>query len=346
MNYYDLDIHKRYSVYTQMDSGGQILAQGRVDRVDNDREALAGIIGAAPDRAKVAMEATGSWYWLYEFLEGTAAVVLAHPLKTRAIAEARVKTDKVDATILAHLLRTDLLPTAYIPPREVRDSRELLRYRAALVRIRTAVKNRVHALLVKNRLLPRCSDVFGRQGRAWLTTLELRPVYGHALQGFLTVLDVLEEQIRQATTRINAQAKASAEAQLLTTLPGIGHYSALLLLSEIGDVRRFPDARHLVSYAGLTPSVCASGGSVRYGCITKQGSTWLRWILTEAAQVAARKEGKLREFYRRIARRKGHKTAIIALARQMLTIIYHMLRRKEPYREASGISVGNMARVP
>lgn len=270
MDYYGLDIHKRYSAYTRMDSGGQVLAQGRVD---NNREVLTAIIGAAPDGAKVFMEATGNWYWLYELLEGTAEVVLAHPLKTRAIAEARVKTDKVDATILAHLLRTDLLPTAYIPPRKVRDSRELLRYRAVLVRIRTAIKNRVHSLLVKNGFLPPRRDVFGRQGRAWLTTLELRPVYRHALEGFLAVLDVLEEQIRQATVRIDAQAKASPEARLLTTLPGIGHYSALLLLSEIGDARRFPDTRHLVSYAGLTPSVCASGGSVGYGRITKQGST-------------------------------------------------------------------------
>jgi transposase len=253
-------------------------------------------------------------------------VTLAHPLRTRAIADAKVKTDKIDSHTLAQLLRANLIPSAYIPPREIRDLRELLRYRAALVRLQTGVKNHVHAILLKHGYQAPVRDVFGSRGREWLGTLPLRPVYQQALLGYLQILDVVRSQIAVASEEVDREAKATPQAQLLCTLPGVGYYTALLLLAEIGQVSRFPSPKHLVSYAGLAPTVHASGGHIHTGHISKQGSSWLRWILIEAAVHASRKPGQFQDLYQRLAKRKGPKIARVAVARELLTKAYWMMR--------------------
>lgn len=189
----------------------------------------------------------------------------------------------------------------------MRELRELLRYRVSLVRMRTRVKNKIQALLTKNGLQHPFSDLFGKAGRRWLASLELRPVYRNTLEGYLRILDSMDREILPVTGEINIRAPADPKAKLLVSVPGIGHYTALLILSEIGEVERFPSPGHLVSYAGLNPSVYFSGGVTRYGRITKQGSSWLRWILTESASIAARHPGKLQSFHQKIARRHGAK---------------------------------------
>ncbi|HVH70757.1 MAG TPA: IS110 family transposase [Candidatus Dormibacteraeota bacterium] len=324
MQYVGFDAHKKYTFFTQMDARGQIQRQGKLA---NDRDALATFFAKIEEPARVVIEATMNWYHLYDLLESLQIpVTLAHPLRTRAIAEAKVKTDKVDSTILAHLLRTDLIPAAYIPPQAIRDLRELLRYRAALVKLQTMVKNRTHAILLKHGYQSPYTDTFGKQGRAWLGTLALRPVYQQALRGFLTVLDTLQTQIQEASHTVDQQAKATPAAQALCTLPGVGHYTALLILAEIGDVHRFPDPKHLVSYAGLAPRVHQSGGRVYTGHISKQGSSWLRWILVEAAIRAVHQPGRYQTLYERLAQRKGRKLARVVVARELLTTIYWLLR--------------------
>jgi len=199
--------------------------------------------------------------------------------------------------------------------------------------MRTVVKNKIHALLIKNGLQHPFSDLFGKAGKAWLAELEIRPVYGNSLKGYLRILNSLEEEVLPISREIKKMAPADPKASLLTTIPGIGDFSALLILSEIGDIQRFPSPKNLVSYAGLNPSVHSSGDVTRYGRISKQGSHWLRWILTESASIASRHPGKLGDFHRKIARRHGTKTANIALARKILTICYYLLKNKEEYRE-------------
>ena len=290
MQYVGFDIHKKYTFFTQMDATGQIRRQGKLT---NDRDALAAFFAEIDESASVVIEASMNWYHLYDLLESLEIpVTLAHPLRTRAIAEAKVKTDKVDSAILAHLLRTDLAQAAYIPPREIRDLRELLRYRAALVKIQTMIKNRVHALLLKHGYQSPYTDTFGAHGRAWLATLALRPAYRQALRGFLTLLDALRPQIEEASRTVDQYAMTTPSADELCTLPGVGHYTALLILAEIGDIARFPDPKHLVSYAGLAPKVHASGGHIYTGHISKQGSRWLRWILIGAAIDAGHQPGR------------------------------------------------------
>lgn len=324
MQFVGFDVHKKYTFFTQMDTTGQIRRQGKLV---NDRDALTAFFAEINEPASVVIEANMSWYHLYDLLESLdIPVTLAHPLRTRAIAEAKIKTDKIDSTILAHLLRADLVPAAYIPPREIRDLRELLRYRAALVKIQTMIKNRVHSILLKHGYQSPYTDTFGAHGRAWLTTLALRPVYQQALRGFLAVLDALRPQIEDASRTVDQCAKSTPTAKTLCTLPGVGHYTALLILAEIGDIARFPDPKHLVSYAGLAPKVHASGGHIYTGHISKQGSRWLRWILVEAAIDAGHQPGRYQRLYERLAQRKGRKIARIAVARELLTTIYWMLR--------------------
>jgi transposase len=332
--YVGIDYHKRFALATKMTATGQVLEQVKLS---NTEEELGTYLRALPAGAQVAVEATGNWYYFYEMIEDrNIAVTLAHPLKTRAIAAARIKTDKIDATTLAHLLRTNLLPAAYIPPRQIRDLREVLRYRASLVALRTSLKNRVHALLSKNGLTIPVSDLFGRKGLAILQSLTLRPAYRQALDGYLAAAQTLSQQLADLQHWMSEQEPVFPQAQLLTTMPGIGIFSALLILSEIGSMTRFPSAKHLCSYAGLVPSVHASGGKTRLGRLTKQGSKWLRWILVEDSLHAVNGARQFRALYYRVQRKHGTNTARVAVARQMLRVIYAMLKHKKPFEDRYG----------
>jgi transposase len=340
-----IDLHKAKSFVTRLNGRGRVLEQVELPHANG---ALEQYLKRVPADTRIAVEATGNWMWLYELIEDRHPdLVLAHPLKTKAIASARIKTDKIDATTLAHLLRADLVPAAYIPPRAVRDTREILRYRASLVRLRVQVKNKLAAILGKTGTRPPTKTAFGVKSRRFLATVPVRPCYRVALDGYLRCLTRLTEEIEQVTQTITAQAAADPQAQLLCTMPGIGAYSALLILSEIGDVHRFPDSRHLCSYAGLVPSVHASGGRTRLGRLTKQGSSWLRWILVELSVHAITGAPQFRQLSYRVAKKHGRNTGRVAVARAMLKTIYAMLKHQAVFRpmgqESTGQRPGVMA---
>jgi transposase len=291
------------------------------------------------DSMEVAIKATPSWYWLYDYLEDEGfEVKLSHPLKTKAIAYAKVKTDKVDSTTLAHLLRSNLLPLSYVPEKPVRLNRELLRYRASLVKIQTGVKNKIHTILAKNNIDHDYTDLFGKAGMTFLHSLALPENYKIALEGYLAVLDTVRDEIKRAGTKVQQLAEEDHDAMLLMTIPGVGYYSAMLIKSEIGDVNRFPSAKQLCSYAGLVPSTYASGNTYYHGHITKQGSRWLRWILIEAAIHAVKKPGPLRRFYYKVEIKKGGKVAKVAAARKLLEWTYHMMRDSKSFREVERLA--------
>jgi len=312
-----------------LDEKGKILEQVRLK---NDPQTLLRYAETLSSGSKIALEATGNWYYFYELMENKCPeIYLAHPLKTRAIAEAKIKTDKIDSTILAHLLRADLLPTSYIPSKEIRDIREILRYRASLVSLRTSIKNRVHAILSKNGIDIEYSDIFGKKAIKYLKDLRLRTCYKHSLDGYLRLVVTLNTLIDDITETIKYIAEDNPQARLLDTIPGISYYSALLIISEIGDINRFPDAKRLCSYAGLVPSVHSTGGKTRYGSITKQGSKWLRWILIELSHHFVDGSNRMNKMYIRISKSHGKNTARVAVAREMLKVIYYMLRDKRPF---------------
>jgi transposase len=322
--YVGVDYHKRYSVATLMDEKGVIVERFKFK---NDPSSIRNFAEALPENCKMAFEATEGWYYFYEQMEDKCSEIrLAHPLKVRAIAEAKVKTDKIDATMLAHLLRTDLLPCSYIPPRKIRDNREIIRYRASLVSMRTALKNRIHSLLSKNGIISEYSDLFGKKSLNHLQSLDLRDNYRFALDGYIRMALLLKKLIVETTQKIQKIVSKDLKAELLTSIPGISYYSALLIVSEIGDVSRFSNAKKLCSYAGLVPSVRSSGGKTKYGSITKQGSKWLRWIMVELSKHFCMIPGKYSNMYARIAEKHGGNTARVAVSREMLKVIYYMLR--------------------
>jgi len=327
--YIGVDYHKHYSVTTMMDEAGRIVGR---QKIRNDPDSLLAFADSLPEDSKIALEATNGWYYFYELLEARCPIVLAHPLRTRAIAEARIKTDKIDSTILAHLLRTDLLPTSYIAGKEIRDTREILRYRASLISLRTSLKNKVHAILDKNGIRISVSNIFGKKAVQRLRELSLRDCYREEIDGYLRLMETLKTLTGETDRTIEKLVGMSPEASLLLSIPGIGHYSALLITSEIGDVTRFPSAKKLCSYAGLVPSVHSSGGKTRYGSITKQGSKWLRWILIELSHHFINSSPRMKGLYGRVAYKHGKNTARVAVAREMLKIIYAMLMQKRPYR--------------
>ena len=334
MLYTGLDFHRSFTYVTTMDEKGEIVGQKKLPSNGEIVDFLKGF----KDSMEVAIESTPSWYWLYDSLEDEGFdVKLSHPLRTKAIAYAKVKTDKVDSATLAHLLRSDLLPLSYVPERPVRLSRELLRYRASLVNIQTRVKNKIHMVLAKNNVNNEYSDLFGKAGMTFLRSMTLPENYKIALEGYLNVLDTVREEIKTVSRRVQQVAEKDQDAMLLMTIPGVGYYSALLIKSEIGDVNRFPSAKRLCSYSGLVPSTHQSGNVSYHGHITKRGSKWLRWIMIEAAIHAAKRPGPIRRFYYKVQRKKGGQIAKVATARKLLEWIYHMLRDGKSYQEVERV---------
>ena len=321
-----VDLHRRRSQIAIIDEHGELTLSRRIV---NDPGTFKELLGD-PDGTHVALEATYGWEWLADLLEEAGyGVHLAHPLRTRAIAAARVKTDAVDAPTLAHLLRTGLLPEAYIAPTELRDLRELLRHRVVLTKMRSAVKNRVHALLARQGIRPEHSDLFGKAGREFLGALELPEGSRRRLDSLLSLIGDFDREITATTREIDQRAKADERVPVLCQLPGIGRYTAMLIIAEVGEVTRFPTPRHLCAWAGLTPTVRSSDGKARLGHISRQGSPALRWALVEAAQKITTGSGPLREKFERIAKRRGRKIAKVAIAREILTLAYYGLRDGE-----------------
>ena len=327
MNSVGIDLHRNRSHIVVIDEHGELVLS---KRIVNGRETFLELLDGLEGESQIAVEATYGWEWLAELLEDAGYEMhLAHPLRTRAIAAARVKTDAVDAKTLAHLLRADLLPEAYVAPRELRDLRELLRHRIGLTAMRSALKNRVHAILAKHGITREHSDLFGKGGRQFLAQLALREAPRRRLDSLIALICDFDREIDATTREIDQRAKADDRVDVLTQIRGVGPYTAMLIIAEVGEIARFPDARHLCAWAGLTPTVRSSDGKARLGHISRQGSPALRWALVEAAQKCTTGGGPLREQFERITKRRGRKVAKVAVARQILTLSYYGLRDGE-----------------
>lgn len=329
--YAGLDIHKKNCQAIICTEKGKTVKQGRIpaekDKIQDFFSEFKNIT--------IAIEACNTWEHIYDLLETDGhKVILAHPLKTRIIAESKIKTDKVDAKILMHLLRTGFLPASYIPSHEIRELRHLVRQRIYLGRYRTKLKNKIYAELLRRGIqYERGGIIFTGKGKRWLRSLNI-PV----LDTYLSLLEALLDETTAVERNLRIRSTQYSEVQLLTTIPGIGSYSALIILSEIGNINRFPNEEKLYSYAGVIPSVHQSGEHTYYGHITKRGSKYLRWILTEAVRVHLNwtkkqmMETNISRYYHRLSKKKPENVAAIAAARKLLQIIYHMLKNKDEFR--------------
>jgi transposase len=337
--YVGIDVHRKRSQVAVVDQAGAV----QVNRnVPNGVVPVLGVIGELPVGTPVAFEAAFGWGWLVELLEDYGYVPhLVHPLRCKAIASARLKNDKVDAAILAQLLRADLLPEAWIAPPAVRQLRALLRHRCQLVRLRTLLRNRIHAVLADHGL-DRPAGCWSGPGRAWLAELSLPPASRRVVDDDLALIDALADPIARLDAQIGEQAKKDPRVKVLTALPGVGELTALVILAEVGDFTRFANARKLAAWAGLTPTVRGSDLVIRHGHISKQGSAWLRWILCEAAQTAKRSP-EFASTYQAITRRRGKKIATTAVARKLLCRAYHLLADAEGTAAAKNSTASSRA---
>jgi transposase len=325
-----MDIHKNYSSVAVTDERGELVERRRVNH--RHREELTGYFNQFPLKTQVVMEATCGWAWLSEVLQDLGLEVkLANPSKVKIIAESQIKTDKVDALVLAQLLRTNFLPESYLAPKEQREARDLLRYRISLVYLRSGVKNRVHALLTRLGTYHSYSDLFGKKGRRFLSSLELPPIYRQALDGYLCLIDTTNKLIGEVEVEIRMVVKESPDGRLLLSLPGVGFILAYLILVEIGDINRFSSYKKLCSYAGLAPSVYQSGAKSYHGHISKKCNRYLQWGMVEAAQKAKVIDPFLRRKAERIERKKGASVATAAVAHHLLIIVYHLLKEQREY---------------
>jgi len=322
--YVGLDVHKRTCHATVIDERGIIIKQKKFLNRPRELERFFDDIGDA----KVAMEAGYSWQPVYECLESKGYEVrLAHPFKTRIIADAKIKTDVSDSEALARLLKLDWLPTSYVPSEEIRRLRELVRLRTYLVRERTRLKNKIRAEMSKLGI-EIAGDPFTRRRRPLL-----KEAGNRAIGCYLEMVMSLDRQIKELERELKAQAQENEEARLLMSIPGVGYFSALAILAEIGDINRFPSPEKLCSYAGMVPSLHQSGATRRSGRITKQGSALLRWVLVECAWMHIRnaRDTRLTRFFYTISKRKGRAIAITGTARKLLVAVYWMLKRRERF---------------
>jgi len=323
--YVGIDLHRRRSVIVRMNDAGEVLD---ISKIDNDPLALSMVIAEAGPDPEVALEACYGWYWAADLLQiDGARVHLVHPLGLHWDTR-RVKNDVKDATELANRLRRNDLPEAWIAPPEVRDLRELVRYRAKLVAVRTSVKAQVHAVMAKLGIIPPLPDMFTTAGQQLLDEMAFPGNYGLRVESLRDRLELYERELALAEREIHRQLKDHTGYRTIQVLHGVGPISAAIYVAEIGDVSRFPTARHLCSWAGMTPKLHESDTKSHRGRITKQGSTIVRWAAIEA--VARYHGGELiAPAYRRIAERRGPMIARVAAARKLLTLIYYGLRDGE-----------------
>ena len=290
-----------------------------------------------PKETYAVMEATRNWPFFYDLLEEyVERVELAHAKEVRSIATAAVKTDQIDASVLAHLARLNFLPIAYAAPQEIRDLRQHLRYREWLIGERRRAKNRIHAVLAGYNQASPVTDLFGRSGREWLKEVaekELRPTSRRVVLETLSMIDQLDAQIKALGKDIPLPEEMKPKAELLTSMPGIGKLLAAAILAEIGDINRFKSPKALCNWAGLTPQVHKSDTVVRHGRISKQGSRYLRSAMVCAAITACRISPRWYRVHEHLARWCGRRAAKVAVGRRLLTVVYFMLKRNQPYEE-------------
>jgi transposase len=309
---------------TALDSTGRSLKAGPVD---NRPAALRKWFQGFSEPVEVAVEACSFWPAFKEAIEHEVGQIhLVHPQRVKAIASAKLKNDRVDSATLAHLLRCNLLPAAWMADRQTRERRQRVRLRISLGQHRAALKNQVHAILHQHGLRCEFSDVFGKKGRAWLKQVELPAAARGALDTYCALIDEVSGHINEQQREIGLLAKADARAQWLATIPGIGVYSAMILLSEIGEVQRFSNAKALFSYAGLVPWVRESAGKKTRGGISRCGSPRLRWVMVEAAHTAVRCSPAAKSYFEKLRQRKHPHVARVALARKLLGAVYALLR--------------------
>ncbi len=325
-----LDVHREFAQIAVWEDG--VVRQA--GQIATTPEALRVFADSLQPSDEVAIEATCNTHAIVKLIAPRVArVVISNPMKTRAIAEAKVKTDKVDAAILAQLLAANYLPAVWMPDEGTQALRRQVARRAHIVRQRTRLKNQVQAILQRNLVpKPAVSDLFGIKGRCWLANQPLPPDEELAVEALLRQLDFHGQELRIIDASLGRIGIESEEVKRLMTIPGVDATVALSIVAAVGDFHRFPRPEQLVSYLGLNPRVRQSGGQpASHGRITKHGRAHARGMLVEAAWVAVKTPGPLRAFYDRIRSRRGMQIAVVATARKLAVLCWHLVIKGQDY---------------
>jgi transposase len=334
------DKHKRYSNFAVMDEAGRVVEQVRINHEgDQLREYLCSL----PPGSPIAVETTRSWYWFIDLIEECGHIpYLTHAGKAKVMMGHIDKTDKLDSVGLAKLLRMGTLPVVWIPSREIRDVRELLRVRMSFSRTRTRVKNQIHATFSKYGVeVSGVSDLFGVRGREEAMRLlkDLLPETRRVQELRFRYLDQIQSHLDAMEGRLWELLREEEGMRLLMTIPGVGKILSAVILYEMGDVDRFPTADHFSAYCGLVPRVYSSGGRTYHGRTRKAARLILKWAFVEAADVVSIHHRRWRYLkvareYGRLREKKGHGKAAVAVARRLACGAWWVLKKEEPYREA------------
>lgn len=338
MQYTAFDVHKYYTWARVERPDGTVV---REKKILHARGAFRRFLAGSAPGSPVALETVGNWYWIVDEVERAGCTPqLVHAHKAKLMLGRVNKTDHLDAKGLVQLQRTGTLPAVWIPPHDLRDLRELPRTRMVLVRQRTRLKNRIHATCDKYGLLfPEVADLFGKRGRQELQARmgELPPHTHFVTSRLLAQVESLDREIKALEQRMGEVFEVDDAIRLLMTLPGVGFILATVIRTEIGEVNRFGRADQLAAYAGTTPRVHESGGHRYYGPLRSDVNQYLKWAFVEAANGVCKShthpQRHTRLLYERVKKRKGHKTAIGAVARHLAEATYWVLTKGEPYRD-------------
>ena len=337
--YISFDSHKKYTLAECMNVDG---TNPRQQRIEHTPGAITAYLLGVRAGTAVAVEAIGHWYWIIEEIEAAGCrPLLVHPRKAKMMMGMINKTDKLDVHGLNRLQQNGVLPTVWIAPKELRNLRELTRLRIRTGRDRTEIKNRITATLEKFGLrVTGCSDKFGKRGRLQCPELlqRLPDQAQWAAESLLQRLDLLEQQMGIHEKRLDELIRLTPEMSLLQSMPGIGKILSATIVLEVGDIARFPTAPQLASYAGTTPRVYSSGGKTRFGKCRPDVNRYLKWAFSEAGNSIAVNHRRLPDRhvskqYGCLRERKNHSVAVGAVARHLAEATWHILKKKEVYRD-------------
>jgi transposase len=325
-HYIGVDLHKAFFQVCALDERGTRCWE---TQFPTTAVGITAFLARCREAAAVAVEATGpTWWFVDQIRVPLPSVVVVDAGKTRLKAGYAAKTDRLDARRLADALRRDSVVSVFYPPPALRDLRELSRYRIGLVRMATALRQRLRALLLRHGVTVRATDLGSPTGTAALAAVTLPGWAGTNLTELQALLRQVLARVAPLEAAVVAAGAHDPIVRALDSIPGVGPILALTIRAEVGEIARFPTPAHLASYAGLVPRVSASAGRVHYGPITKKGSAWLRWALVEAAIHGTRRQDRVGRWARRTAVRRGGLKARIAIARALCTEIFRVWPRR------------------
>ena len=340
--WFGLDLAKRESQLAVLDENGLLVAQKRFATTRENLLALAAELRAEDT---IALEVTTNAVSIARLLRqhSPAKLIMSNPIKTKLIAHAKVKTDKVDARVLAELARVGYLPEVWLPDEDTESLRQFFSDRRSLVDRRTELKNTVHSVLHRNLIVPVQSDIFGTGGRVWLTQLingqlpiQITELDRLRLGSLLTEIDrqdaLTSDQDSIVASFIATRPKLKKQLDLLVSIPGVSLVVGAGVLAAIGDIKRFSSPKKLAAYFGVVPSTKQSGDKeASHGRITKQGNSHARWLLVEAAEHLRKSPGPLRSMFQRINKQRGHNVAVVGIARKLAELVWHLLTKEREY---------------